>query len=78
VTDSSNSNPIAGAKVDVSSGGQSFGSDHRCRGHYSIQLPVGTYDATYSAFGYATDHETGIAITDGNTTTVDVASIRPR
>src|SRR5204863_9898619 len=73
VTDASNSNPIAGAKVDVSSGGQSFGSTTTdAAGHYSIKLPVGTYDATYSKFGYGTDTESGIQITDGNTTTQDV------
>ena len=74
VTDASNSNPIAGALVDVSSSGQSFGSTTTdANGHYSMQLPVGTYDVSYSAFGYATDNESGITITDGNTTTKDVA-----
>jgi hypothetical protein len=74
VTDASNNNPLADATVDVSSGGQSFGSTTTdANGNYSIDLPVGTYDATYSAFGYGTDNETGIQITDGNTTTVNAA-----
>jgi N-acetylneuraminic acid mutarotase len=74
VTDSSNNNPIAGATVAVSSGGQSFGSTTTdASGHYSINLPVGTYDATYSAFGYGTHTESGVQITDGTTTTKDVA-----
>jgi hypothetical protein len=69
VTDASNSNPIAGAKVDTS-----FGSTTTdATGHYSIGLPVGTYDVTYSAFGYATHTENNVQITDGNTTTVNVA-----
>lgn len=74
VTDASNNNPIAGAKVDVSSGGQSFGSTTTdSSGHYSINLPVGTYDVTYSAFGYGTDTESSVQITDGTTTTKNVA-----
>ena len=52
----------------------SFGSTTTdANGHYSIVLPVGTYDVTYSAFGYATHTESGVQITDGNTTTVNVA-----
>jgi hypothetical protein len=74
VTDSSNNSPIAGAAVAVSSGGQSFGSTTTdASGHYSISLPVGTYDASYSAFGYGTDNETGIPITNGTTTTKNVS-----
>jgi len=74
VTDASNNNPIAGAKVDASSGGQSFGSTTTdASGHYSLQLPVGTYDVTFSAFGYGTDTKSGVQITDSNTTTLDDA-----
>jgi Carboxypeptidase regulatory-like domain/Kelch motif len=69
VTDASNSNPIAGAKVDTPLGSTTTDAS----GHYSINLPVGTYDVTYSRFGYATHTETGVPITDGNTTTVNVA-----
>ncbi|MFL5959722.1 MAG: carboxypeptidase regulatory-like domain-containing protein [Gaiellaceae bacterium] len=74
VTDASNNDPIDGAKVDATSGGQSFGSTTTdASGHYSLTLPVGTYDVTFSAFGYATDTKTGVDITDGNTTTLDDA-----
>jgi N-acetylneuraminic acid mutarotase len=69
VTDASNSNPVAGAKVDTSFGSTTTDAN----GNYSIGLPVGTYDVTYSAFGYATHTETNVQITDGNTTTVNVA-----
>jgi len=69
VTDASNNNPIAGAKVDTS-----FGSTTTdATGHYSLGLPVGTYDVTYSAFGYGTHVQNNVQITDGNTTTVNVA-----
>src|SRR6185437_11438114 len=72
VTDASNNNPIAGAKVDASSSGQSFGSTTTdASGHYSLQLPVGTYDVTFSSFGYGTDTKSGVQITDSNTTTLD-------
>jgi Carboxypeptidase regulatory-like domain/Kelch motif/Galactose oxidase, central domain len=69
VTDASNNNPIAGAKVDTPLGSTTTDGS----GHYSINLPVGTYDVTYSRFGYATHTEPGVQITDGNTTTKDVA-----
>jgi N-acetylneuraminic acid mutarotase len=74
VTDANTNDPIAGATVDASSGGQSLGSTSTdANGHYSITLPVGTYDVAFSAFGYHSDTKTGIDITDGDTTTVDDA-----
>ena len=69
VTDASTHNPIAGAAVDTQFGSTSTDST----GHYSITLPVGSYTINYSRFGYATDTENNVAITDGNTTTVNVA-----
>jgi hypothetical protein len=69
VTDASNNQPIAGAKVTTSLGSTITDAS----GHYSLTLPVGTYDVTYSKFGYATDTESSVQITDGNTTTVNVA-----
>jgi hypothetical protein len=69
VTDSSNGNPIAGADINVSPLGASTTSGPD--GHYSILLPVGTYDVTASAFGYVTQTANGVAITDGGTTTRD-------
>jgi hypothetical protein len=70
VTDSSNSNPIAGADIDVTPLGASTttGPD----GHYSLTLPVGDYSVTASAFGYSPDTQPA-TITDGGTTTVDFA-----
>ena len=69
VTDASNSNPIAGATVSTSFGQTTTDGN----GDYSLTLPVGTYNPTYSAFGYATDTESNVQISDGQTTTVDVA-----
>ena len=69
VTDSSNSSPIAGAKVDTN-----FGSTVTdASGNYKLTLPTGTYSVTYSAFGYGTDVKNGVVITDGGTTTKNVA-----
>jgi len=69
VTDASNNNPIAGAKVDTN-----FGSTVTdASGNYTLTLPTGTYDVTYSSFGYATHVENGVVITDGGTTTKNVA-----
>jgi Carboxypeptidase regulatory-like domain/Kelch motif len=67
VTDSSNGQPIAGALVSTSLGSTTTDS----AGHYQLTLPAGTYDVTFSAFGYNTETATGVVITDGATTTLD-------
>ena len=69
VTDASTNQPIAGAAVNTSLGSTVTGAN----GNYSLPLPAGTYDVTYSSFGYATSTQTGVSITDGTTTTVNVA-----
>ena len=69
VTDAGNNNPISGAKVNTSFGTVTTDPN----GNYSIGLPVGTYNVTYSAFGYGTHVENNVQITDGNTTTKNVA-----
>jgi N-acetylneuraminic acid mutarotase len=68
VTDSAN-NPISGAQVSVAPLGASTVTD--ATGHYSLILPVGTYDVTASAFGYQSQTVNGVVITDGGTTTQD-------
>ena len=50
MTDSSTGDPIAGATVSTPDG-HSATTD--ASGQYSLSLPVGTYDVTASAFGYA-------------------------
>jgi Malectin domain/Carboxypeptidase regulatory-like domain/Kelch motif/Viral BACON domain len=71
VTDSATNLPISGATVQVSPLGASTttGAD----GHYSLLLPVDTYDVTASAFGYVTETANGVVINDGQTTVQDFA-----
>jgi len=70
VTDSSNSNPIAGATVTVQPLGASTttGPD----GHYSMLLPIGDYQVTAHAFGYDDLTQPG-TVTDGGDTVLDFA-----
>jgi N-acetylneuraminic acid mutarotase len=71
VTDSGTSQPISGATIQVTPLGASTttGPD----GHYSLTLPVDTYDVTASAFGYQSQTANGVAVTDGGTTVQDFA-----
>jgi len=73
VTDDATSQPISGATIQVSPLGASTttGPD----GHYSMILPVDTYDVTASAFGYQSQTATGVDVTDGGTTTQDFALV---
>jgi N-acetylneuraminic acid mutarotase len=64
VTDSSSGDPIAGATVSTPDG-HSATTD--VSGHYSLSLPVGTYDLTASAFGYADHTVTGVQVDEGQT-----------
>ncbi|MEO3869174.1 carboxypeptidase regulatory-like domain-containing protein [Nonomuraea sp. B12E4] len=58
--------PIAGASVRVADSGTTTGED----GAYKLSLPVGEYDVTVSAFGYATKSQK-VTVTDGGTVTAD-------
>jgi hypothetical protein len=69
VTNSSNNQPIAGATVSTSSGSTTTDS----QGHYTLTLPVGSYDVTVAAFGFTTKTTNGVQVTDGGTTTLNVA-----
>jgi N-acetylneuraminic acid mutarotase len=69
VTDSATNDLIADAHV--AAGAISTTTD--ATGHYSVVLPVDTYDVTASAYGYASQTVNGVAITDGNTTTLNFA-----
>jgi hypothetical protein len=62
VTDGTN--PIAGAKVQA--GPASTTTD--ASGHYSMVLPVGTYDMTASKYGFFPATANGIGVTDGGDT----------
>ncbi|HEU5437798.1 MAG TPA: carboxypeptidase regulatory-like domain-containing protein [Ktedonobacterales bacterium] len=72
VTDASNNQPIAGATVSTNVASTTTDG----QGHYSLTLAVGTYDVTFSAFGYASKTDSGVAISDGGTTT-DNAALTP-
>ena len=64
VTDSSTGDAIAGATVSTPDG-HSATTDGS--GHYSLSLPVGTYDVTASAFGYADRTVSGVVVDEGQT-----------
>jgi hypothetical protein len=69
VTNSGTGLPISGAQVTAGTGsGLTDGS-----GHYDLSLAVGTYDVTAAAFGFAPKTVTGVAITENNTTTQNIA-----
>ncbi|HKD20136.1 MAG TPA: carboxypeptidase regulatory-like domain-containing protein [Thermoanaerobaculia bacterium] len=67
VTDGTN--PLAGAKVTA--GPASATTD--ATGHYSMVLPVGTYDMTASLYGYFPGSAPGVGVTDGGDTVQDFA-----
>jgi subtilisin family serine protease len=43
------------------------------QGFYQLRLPVGSYSVATSAFGYLSESVAGVEVTEGATTTVDVA-----
>ncbi len=61
VSDAATSAAIAGATVVA--GDSTALTD--AQGHYSMSVPVGTYDLTASAYGYASATVTGVSVTDG-------------
>ncbi|MET8124335.1 carboxypeptidase regulatory-like domain-containing protein [Streptomyces sp. NPDC005065] len=69
VTDSSTNTPVAGATVTV--GDSKAITD--TSGHYRVFAPVGTYDATTAAYGYATKTINGVTVTEGGSVTEDFA-----
>ena len=73
VTDSVTHAPISGATVQVTPLGASTTTGPN--GHYSLTLPVDTYDVTASAFGYQSQTATGVAVTDGGDTVQDFALV---
>ena len=70
VTDSSTGNPISGATVQVS-GGAKATTD--ASGNYSVGLPIGTYSATASAYGYLPGTVNNISISANTTTTQNLS-----
>ena len=74
VTDEATGAPIAGATVTVDVGGQVRTTVTGADGTYAFaSLPVGSYDITAGAFGYATETVEDVAVTEGTATVVDFA-----
>lgn len=71
VTDASTSNPIAGATVTLTPGSDSATTNNS--GLYTMTVPVATYSAAATAFGYQPGTASGLVITDGGTLTQDFA-----
>ena len=64
--------PLVGATVAVT-GTASRTTSTNGSGVYSMTLPVGTYDLTASKFGYVPGNANGLGVSEGATTTQDVA-----
>ncbi len=69
VTDAGDGHPLAAATVTA--GTASTVTD--AKGHYDLSLPVGTYDVSASAYGYASKTMAGVSVVDGVATTADFA-----
>ncbi|MFE3263675.1 carboxypeptidase regulatory-like domain-containing protein [Streptomyces sp. NPDC059215] len=69
VTDSASGAPVAGATVVIGSETGYADSD----GRYRLALPVGSYDLTVNAFGYAAGKVVGVRVADGDALTENVA-----
>ena len=70
VTDALTGLPLAGVNVD---GRATTGAD----GSYVFKIDAGTHTITFSKSGYTTRSETGVLVTAGQTTTLDVALVKP-
>ena len=66
-TVSDGADPISGATVTA--GASSTSTD--AAGHYSLTLPVGTYDMTVTAYGFFPASANGVEVTEDTTTTQD-------
>lgn len=75
VTDASSGEPVAGASLQGAGALPSlfFQTTSGPGGVYSVQIPESVYTMTVSAFSYSTQKITGIAVTGGLTTTLNVA-----
>ncbi len=69
VTDASSGDPLSGAEVDVGTDSTITNSS----GDYSIRVPVGSYSVAAKDFGYATKTDSGVQVTNGQTTTENFA-----
>ena len=69
VTNAYTTDPIGGATVTAGS----YSTTTNSSGYYEfLDILTGTYDVTASAYGYGSATATGVAVTDGGTTTQDL------
>ena len=75
VTDSTTSAPIDGAALTFADAttGWPLSDTSAGDGTYSRAIPAGTYDVTAKQYGYLPDETLGVAVTAGNTATLDIA-----
>ncbi len=71
VTDVVSSDPIAGARIEATTGGRTFATTADADGHFELFLGAGTYTVTASAFAYQSALVTGVEIETDLTTTQD-------
>lgn len=72
VTDASTGRPLVGAQVLAEDGGTPWSTSTDAAGAYSLGLPVGTYQVSAQAPGYVPFFSSGVGITLGVTTTLDI------
>jgi N-acetylneuraminic acid mutarotase len=70
ITDTGTGTPLAGATVSTPEG---YKATTDSTGHYDLSIPVGSYDLTAQAFGYASKTQTGVSVTEAQTSTLDFA-----
>ncbi len=71
VTDVVSSDPIAGARIEATTGGRTFATTADVDGHFELFLGAGSYTVTASAFAYQSALATGVEIETDLTTTQD-------
>jgi subtilisin family serine protease len=64
--------PIQGTRIHAA-GPEDRDTTTDSSGHYSLTLPVGTYDVTASHFGYLSQTASGVQVNEGQTTVQDFA-----
>jgi N-acetylneuraminic acid mutarotase len=69
VTDSTTGAPVAGATVSAADSSTTT----EAQGKYTLVVPVGTYDVTSDAYGYAGASASGVTIADGASVTSNLA-----
>jgi Carboxypeptidase regulatory-like domain len=71
VTDAATGAPLADAIVTAKPGGYSTRTD--ASGDYTLDVAVGSYDLSASIYAYQTATQSGVQVTEGQSTTVNLA-----